>query len=447
VRETQLQINLPGVPKAKQGREVEPKWAWTEASVWTERMLATLERGIKGGKWYSLIDKVWKLENLQNAAEQVRRNKGAAGVDGLSCEGYFKAGPKRLERLQDKLRTGNYQPSPVKRVWIPKPGSKELRPLGVPTVEGRIVETAVRNVIEPIFEYTFAEHSYGFRPGRGAKDALRRVDQLLKTGKSWVVDADLKAYFDTIPQDKLMSLLEEQISDSAVLDLIKKMLQQGVMETGKGWQPTEKGTPQGAVVSPLLANIYLNPLDHAMAQQGKQMVRYADDFVILCDSQQEAQQTLEQLRQWTEAAGLTLHPTKTRIVDATQPGGFDFLGYHFERGYRWPRSKSMDKFRDTIRHKTGRRDGRPLKQIIQDVNRTLRGWFGYFQHSVKNIFHTQDSWIRQRLRTILRRRHKGQGRARGRDHQRWPNAYFADLGLISLALAREQASHARHRAH
>jgi RNA-directed DNA polymerase len=447
VKETQLQINLPGVPRAKQGREVPQPWAWTEASVWTQRMVATLERGIKGGKWYSLMDKVWKAENLQSAAQQVRKNKGAAGVDGMSCEAYLKAGPTRLERLQDKLKSGRYQPAPVKRVWIPKLGSKELRPLGVPTVEGRIVETAVRNVIEPIFEHVFAEHSYGFRPGRGAKDALRRVDQLLNAGKVWVVDADLKAYFDTIPQEKLMKLLEEHIADGALLELINKMFQQGVMESGKGWQPTERGTPQGAVVSPLLANVYLNPLDHLMARQGRDMVRYADDFVILCDNQQEAQKVLEELRQWTEAAGLTLHPTKTRIVDASQKGGFDFLGYHFERGHRWPRQKSLDKFREAIRQKTRKRDPRPLRLMVADVNRTLKGWFGYFKHSVKNTFHTQDQWVRQRLRTVLRKRHKGQGRARGRDQQRWANAYFADLGLFSLAIAREQASHARIRAH
>jgi RNA-directed DNA polymerase len=390
---------------------------------------------------------MWKLENLQSAAEAVRRNHGAAGVDGVSCEVYFTTGPARLKRLQSKLKNGNYEPRPVKRVWIPKLGRQELRPLGIPTVEARIVESAVRQVIEPIFEHRFAEHSYGFRPGRGAKDALRRVDHLLKAGKVWVVDADLKAYFDTIPQDRLMNLVEERVADSAVLELIRKMLRQGVMESGKGWQPTEKGTPQGAVVSPLLANIYLNPLDHLMARQGKEMVRYADDFVVLCDSQQEAHEVLEQLHQWTEAAGLTLHPTKTRLVDASQRGGFDFLGYHFERGHRWPRQKSMDKLRETIRQKTRRLDPRPLSILIADVNRTLKGWFGYFQHSVKNIFHREDQWVRQRLRSVLRRRHKLSGRARGRDQQRWPNAYFADLGLISLALARVQASHARPRAH
>jgi RNA-directed DNA polymerase len=442
-----MQMNLPGVPKAKQGREVPQQWEWTEASVWTERMLAALERGVKGGKWFSLIDKVWKMENLQSAARQVRSNKGAAGVDGMSCEAYFKAQARRLESLQSKLKTGAYQPAPVKRVWIPKLGSKELRPLGVPTVEGRIVETAVRNVIEPIFEHIFAEHSYGFRPGRGAKEALRRVDQLLKAGKVWVVDADLKAYFDTIPQDKLMNLLEEQIADTALLELIRKMLQQGVMETGKGWQPTDKGTPQGAVVSPLLANIYLNPLDHWMARQGKEMVRYADDFVILCETHQQAQEVMEQLRQWTEAAGLTLHPTKTRIVDATQRGGFDFLGYHFERGYRWPRKKSLDKFKETIREKTRRARPGSLRDIVREINRSTAGWFEYFKHSQNTVFKPLDGWIRQRLRRLMRRRLKGTGRTRCRDYHRWPVAYFAKLGLISLALAREQASHARTRAH
>lgn len=440
MKQTQMQLTLPGVPEAKQGREVLHQWAWTEASVWTQRMLATLERGIKGGKWFSLMDKVWKKENLQSATQRVLRNRGGAGVDGQSCEYYRKKAPERLERLQQEIRNGRYSPPPVKRVWIPKLGSKELRPLGIPTVEDRIVQMAVRNVIEPIFENIFAQHSYGFRPGRGAKDALRRVDHLLKTGRKWVVDADLKGYFDTIPQDQLMAAVSEHISDGALLELIGKMLRQGVMESGKGWKPTETGTPQGAVVSPLLANIYLNPLDHLMAQAGKEMVRYADDFVVLCHTEEEAQEVLEMLRQWAHAAGLTLHPVKTRIVDASQKGGFDFLGYHFERGQRWPRKKSIDKFREAIRMKTRRQDPRPMREMVSDVNRTLRGWFAYFRHSLKYVFPRQDQFVRQRLRTVLRRRHKLEGRARGRDHCRWPNAYFADLGLISLALAWRQAS-------
>jgi len=221
------------------------------------------------------------------------------------------------------------------------------------------------------------------------------------------------------------------------------MLKKGVMESAKGWQPTEKGTPQGAVISPLLANIYLNPLDHLMAQQGRQMVRYADDFVILCSTQQEAEEALEQVRDWMAKAGLTLHPTKTRIVNAAEAGGFDFLGYHFERGYRWPRQKSLDKFKETIRQKTPRLRPGGMDEIIEDINRTLRGWFGYFKHSHRTTFQPLDQWIRQRLRSILRKRHKGSGRARGVDHQRWPNDYFVALGLISLASVRAQAANSR----
>src|SRR5436190_7152431 len=184
--DTYEQKNLPGVPQAKQGREVAPKREWTEASVWTERMLATLERGIKGGKWFSLIDKVWKMENLQSAVEKVAKGKSEKKADGRRCRRYAQSSDRRLPHLQDKLKNGEYRPEAVQRVWIPKLGSKELRPLGVPTVEDRVVEMALRNVIEPIFENVFAEPSYGFRPNRGAKDALRRVVQLLDKGQRWV---------------------------------------------------------------------------------------------------------------------------------------------------------------------------------------------------------------------------------------------------------------------
>jgi RNA-directed DNA polymerase len=446
VKETQLQMKLPGVPRdngAKQGREVAPRWGWTEAAVWTERMLATLERGIQGGKWYSLHDKVWKMENLQRAVEKVAAGKSPKKADGRKCRRYAEQSAQRLPLLQRSIRSGQYQPKPAQRVWIPKLGSKELRPLGIPPVENRVVEMALRNVLEPIFEHTFAEHSYGFRPGRGAKDALRRVVQLLRTGKSWIVDADFKGYFDSIPQDKMERALAERVSDGRVLEMIHRLLKQGVMESGKGWSPTENGTPQGAVISPLLANIYLNPLDHLIAGQGWEMVRYADDFIILCQSQEQAERAMEAVRQWTEQAGLVLHPTKTRIVDANQPGGFDFLGYHFERGMRWPRPKSLDKFKEAIRQKTQRTRSGAMNQIVEQTNRTLRGWMAYFKHSIGNTFPPLDKWVRGRLRTIQRKRHKGNGRARGRDHQRWPNAYFAELGLISLALTRAKAANAR----
>ena len=444
--ETQLQIKLPGVPRAKQGREVAPQWEWTEACVWTERMVATLERGITGGKWYSLMDKVLRMDNLQRAAAKVAEGKSPKKPDGRRCRQYAEQSARRLPPLQGRMQRGEYWPQPAQRVWIPKLGSQELRPLGIAPVENRVVEMAVRNVIEPIFEHDFAPHSYGFRPGRGAKDALRRVQQLLDAGQCWVVDCDLKGYFDSIPQDKLEAAVAERIADRTVLELIHRFLKQGVMESGQGWSPTDKGTPQGAVLSPLLANIYLNPLDHLMAQKGWEMVRYADDFIILCQSQEQAEGALAQVRQWVEQAGLVLHPTKTRILDARQRGGFDFLGYHFERGYRWPRQKSLDKFKDALRAKTKRSRSGSITDIVGEVNRTLRGWMGYFKHSIGNIFEELDGWLRGRLRSILRKRRKRKGRARGKDHQRWPNAYFADLGLISLALTRVEAAAARVRA-
>jgi RNA-directed DNA polymerase len=249
-----------------------------------------------------------------------------------------------------------------------------------------------------------------------------------------VVDADLKSYFDTIPHQALLKRVEEKVSDGRVIKLLASYLEQGVMEGMASWTP-ETGTPQGAVISPLLSNIYLDPLDQLMAAQGIEMVRYADDFVILCRTEAEAQQALSYVQSWTARNGLSLHPEKTRIVDATKRGGFDFLGYHFERGYKWPREKSIKKMRATIRRKTRRTNGQALSTIIEDVNRRLRGWFEYFKHSHQTEFADQDSWIRMRLRSILRKRQGLSGRGRGADHQRWPNAYFARRGLFSLVSA------------
>ena len=295
----------------------------------------------------------------------------------------------------------------------------------------------MRMVIEPIFEHDFAEHSYGFRPNRGCKDALRRVDELLKSGYTTIVDADLKSYFDTIPHDRLMALVGQKVSDGRILTLIEAFLKQGVLDGLREWTP-EMGSPQGAVISPLLSNIYLNPLDHQMARAGFEMVRYADDFVILCRSPDEASRALAMVQDWTTAAGLTLHPTKTRIVNAATDA-FDFLGYRFESGQRFPRPKSLQKLKDSIRAKTKRNDGRSLQVIIGSLNPTLRGWFEYFKHSYKTTFPKLDGWIRMRLRSILRKRQKKRGRGRGSDHQRWPNAYFAKQGLYSLKTAHASA--------
>src|SRR5258705_478107 len=350
-----MEVRPTPVPEAKQVGEVQARWAWTEPAVWTERMLTALEVGVKGGIWFSLIDKVYKLGNLRAAFAKVKANQGAAGVDHQTIEKFEAELDTNLSKVSQQLAEGSYRPQAVRRKWIAKSGSGEKRPLGIPTVRDRVVQTALRNVMEGLAH----------------------------------------------------------------------------------WTP-EAGTPQGAVISPLLSNIYLDLLDHEMAASGYEMVRYADDFVILSGSEAEAQAALAKVQRWTANAGLRMHPEKTRIVDASQRGGFDFLGYHFERGYRWPRRKSVAKLKATIRSKTRRTHGSSLRIIITTVNQTLTGWFGYFKHSHKTALPPLDQWIRMRLRTILRQRRKGKGRARGADNVRWPNAYFTAQGLLSLSAARAQ---------
>jgi RNA-directed DNA polymerase len=289
--------------------------AWANRVVWTDRMLDALHKGVRGGKWHTLHDKVYNRSNLMVASVVVLGNRGAAGVDHQTVEDFATSYGEEIDRLGEDLRTGKYQPHAVKRVWIPKPGSTEKRPLGIPTVRDRVVQTALLSVLEPIFDITFAEHSYGFRKGRGCHQALERVEKLLEAGYTYVVDADLKGYFDTIPKDRLLSRVGERISDRGILGLVEKFLDQGVLEGLMEFTP-EKGTPQGAVISPLLANLYLNPLDHLMSESGFALTRYADDFVVMCRSREEAERALERIRHWVEANGLLLHPAKTKIVDA-----------------------------------------------------------------------------------------------------------------------------------
>ena len=423
---------------AKQVGNADDQWSWVEPSVWTERMLAALVMGVKGGKWFSLMDKVYCQRNLQSAFTAVKRNKGAGGVDHQTIEMFENDLERNLQRLERQLKDGTYSPKAVRRVTIPKPGSKEGRPLGIPCVSERVVQGALRHVIEPIFELEFSTHSYGFRPGRSCKAALRRVDGLLKGGNTVVVDADLKSYFDTIPHDKLLAKVQEKVADGRVIELIEKFLKQEVMEGSRTWTP-EEGSPQGAVLSPLLSNLYLNPLDHLMAASGFEMVRYADDFVILCRDRVEAERALSLVRMWTGEAGLTLHPEKTKIVDVTQREKFSFLGYEFGKRSRWPRKKSLTKLKDAIRAKTHRNNGKSLDETIQSVNVTLKGWFEYFKHSSKSTFPKVDGWVRMRLRSILRKRQGRKGHGYGRDHQRWPDAFFVKHGLYSLTAARVKA--------
>jgi RNA-directed DNA polymerase len=403
---------------------------WANRVVWNERMLDALQSGVRGGKWHTLKDKVYSSLNLYVASLSVLGNEGAPGVDQQTVAQFEDRQLEELRWLEEELRSGKYQPRAVKRVWIPKPGSTEMRPLGIPSVRDRVVQTALLHVLEPIFDSTFAENSYGFRHGRGCHHALERIEALLNEGYVHVVDADLKSYFDTIPKDRLMDRLRERISDSGVLRLVEQFLEQGVMDGLREWTP-ELGTPQGAVISPLLANVYLNPLDHLMAEAGIAMIRYADDFVILCRSREDADQALTKVQHWVEKNGLLLHPTKTKIVDA-RTDGFDFLGYTFRGRLRLPRKKSLDKVKETIRAKTRRKNGNSLTWIVGTLNATLQGWFGYFRHCHWNVFTDMDSWIRGRLRSILRKRAGRRGRGRGADHQRWPNLYFADQGLFSL---------------
>lgn len=422
--------------RSKQGTEIRDRdWSWVEASIWTERMLSALGNGVKGGKWFSLVDKVRRPTTLHAAWNKVASNGGAAGVDRQGIERFGLKSDQYLTELAQSLQEGSYRPQAVLRVEIPK-GDGKTRPLGIPTVKDRIVQTAVKFVLEPIFEAQFLEGSYGFRPGRSCKDALREVDRLIKEGYVFVVDADLQSYFDSIPHARLMQRVEEQVSDGAVLELMERFLKQDIMQESRRWTPMG-GTPQGAVISPLLANIYLHPLDVLMAEQGYRMVRYADDFVVLCRSREEATEALEQVRTWVQENGLTLHPEKTHLGDCRLAGeGFDFLGYRFEAGRRHVRKKSLQRLKEKIVEKTPRTAGKSLSCVIVDLNRTLKGWFAYFKHAERRTFDMLDGQIRRRLRAMLRKQEKrpGFGRCHA-DHIRWPNAFFAEAGLFAMHTA------------
>ena len=427
------------VPEAKQAEEIRSMADWVERAVWTDRMLQALRDGVKGGVWFSLIDKVYQSKNLEAAFRKVRSNKGSAGVDHKTIEQFELKLEAELAYLEKTLRDGTYRPMAVKRVYIPKPGKpEEKRPLGIPSVRDRVVQTAVRNVIEPIFEKDFAEHSYGFRPRKGAKTALKRVWHLLNAEEGqWVVDADIKSYFDTIDHGRLMKLVGYKIADSRLLGLLEQFLTQQVRDEWSTWE-SERGTPQGGVISPLLANIYLDPLDHLMASKGFRMTRYADDFVVQCKSREEAELALALVGEWMDWAGLTLHPEKTRIVDMRQKGAsFVFLGYQFMRTdkglKKWASEKAMKRTRDRIRELTPRVNGSSLEVTIRRLNQSLKGFYEYFKHGRPFVFALIDRWVRTRLRNILRVRSKRKGSNRQPDNFRWTKAFFRQHGYVSLA--------------
>lgn len=409
-------------------------------------------------KWYSLIDKIWAMPNMEEAFKEVKSNRGAAGVDGVTIKAFEFGVEDNVQILQRELRGKTYKPRPVKRVYIPKAdGSK--RPLGIPTVRDRVVQASVRRIIEPIFEAKFLDCSFGFRPNRSAHMALDKIRKDLLDGYVYVIDADLKSYFDTIPHDKLMSLVREEIVDGSVIGLLESFLQAGIMEGGS-FHLNEKGTPQGGVISPLLANVYLHPLDELMTERGHRITRYADDFVICCKSQKGAERVLKSVTRFLEQKlGLTVHPGKTKIVNNIKES-FVFLGYEFKQGY-WvkPSEKSIKQFKSKVKEITKRNQTVNIVKLIKEkLNPYLRGWGNYFGHwHTKTLFTEFDQWIRRRLRSVqLRSWRKIQKLHRELRRRKWkgelprlrmyawrssmstpvhvalPNELFKEIGLISL---------------
>ena len=419
------------------------EWSWVESSVWTDRMLAALGNGVQGGKWHSLIDKVYASQTLWAAWRRVAANHGAAGIDRMSVERFEANAEYYLNAMGQELRNGSYKPAPIRRVYIPK-GKGKTRPLGIATVKDRIVQGALKLVLEPIFEKEFLPVSFGFRPECSCKDALRIVDRSLKDGFTWVVDADLQSYFDTIPKQGLMELVKGRVSDVNVLRLLQRFLDQQVIEGMKHWTPVA-GTPQGSVISPLMANLYLHGLDEMVSSDEHKYVRFADDFVVMCRTRREADQVLVTIQDWVDKHSLVLHPDKTHVGNCVEQGqGFEFLGYRFEAGRRWSRLKSRKALRDKIRLLTGRTRSGSLESIIAELNPILRGWFGYFMHAHRSTFRDVDGFVRRRLRALLRKREKRPGFGRtSSDHRRWPNAFFAQHGLFTLQEAYAAASQSR----
>jgi RNA-directed DNA polymerase len=413
----------------------------------------------EGRKWYSLNDKIWAKPNLEEAFKEVKRNRGATGVDQVTIKAYGAELEHHLEVLQQALRSKSYRPKPVRRVYILKADGTP-RPLGIPTVGDRVVQAATKRILEPIFEAKFMDCSYGFRPGRSAHMALARIRQDLEDGYRYVIDADLKSYFDTIPHDKLIAMVKETIVDGSVLALLEKFLKAGVLEGGS-FHMNEQGTPQGGVISPLLANIYLHPLDQAMTERGHRITRYADDFVICCRTQKGADRVLKSVIGLLEREmGLKVHPEKTKIVNSKKES-FVFLGHEFKPG-QWmtPSLKAMTKFKERVKEITRRNQTVNVQQLVKkELNPYLRGWGRYFgTGDVRSRFRNADAWIRRRLRAVqlrswrkVRKLHR-EMRKRGWDNKElpglrmtaWrsshstyaqyamPNKWFVEIGLCSL---------------
>lgn len=361
-------------------------------------------------KHHSLIDKVYGLRNLESAWKKVRANKGCAGVDRQSVQHFERNAGRYLRGLRDLLREDRYSPQAILRVWIPKPDGRK-RPLGIPTVADRVVQQAVLNVLGPIFERKFVESSHGFRPGRSTHTALRQMWKLIRRGgRTWLVDADIKGYFDTIPHEKLIDFVAEEVADGKVLAMVRQFLTAKVMEDLE-LKDVELGTPQGGVISPLLANIFLHYFDAKMQAEGYKVVRYADDFVVLCQTQREAEAALARTKQILEGElELTVHPEKTRVVHVSK--GFDFLGYTIRWSYSLhakPREKSVERFREKVRWLTRRAQPVKLSEMIRKLNRVLRGWANYYRKAhVRSLFWKLDWWVLWRVRSFIAKKWRNQ---------------------------------------
>jgi len=392
---------------------------------------------MRARKAHSLIGQVYDRRNLRRAWERVRKNKGAGGVDGVTIARFEENLDRYLDVLHRQLKEGRYRPRPVKRVEIDKPGTNKKRPLGIPTIMDRVCQQALVQVLEPIFEPTFREASFGYRPGRSAHMAMRRIWRQLGQAE-WIVDADISDFFGSLSHELLIDLVADRVADGKVLSLVRSMLTAGALRDGV-FESAVAGTPQGGVASPLLSNIYLSVFDEKMAKAGFALTRYADDWLITCRSQTEARRALASAREVLEGElGLRLHPEKTRIVHITR--GFEFLGYKIGRGkglrhkaggpslYAVPTDRSVKRFKDKVRTATCRRNPKNLEGVLDELNPIIRGWGNYYRRAkVRRLYHRLNRWIAMRVWSHQTKRWRNAG------WRHLPVArLYGELGLVNL---------------